>query len=352
MKLIHLPHKVADYACPINGIEDQYEWKTGVRLPGYFLMDLSMIGFTMIKMKTAPAPRMVCWGMKTGKTQHEFLSDIMGYRWTWSEGTGYKSAWSRVKESVDRGVPALIGLLDMYHLPYFEKMYHRVHIPQHYVLMVGYDDAQQLAYVQDNSRQEVQAVPYSDLREAWNVHNPGQGIKNTYAILEFNENPAGYEQIVRNGLTKRAKMFLDPQLSFMGIKGMRKLADEFAGWPAVLSEQQLQDSIRFLVTFTCSVVPMLPQRMLPFKLDQADPHQATRDRFAAELVQLAGQFHQPEWSQAAVHFKRSGDRIQELTDCCVDYLMQSTSPFVDGSKILQGIVSEEEQAFKGLAQPG
>ncbi len=54
MTVLKLPHKVADHACPINGLEDMYEWKTGQRLPGYFLMDLSMTGFLVHQTEKCP----------------------------------------------------------------------------------------------------------------------------------------------------------------------------------------------------------------------------------------------------------------------------------------------------------
>lgn len=33
MKLLKIPHRLADYLCPINGLCDIYEWKTGNRIP-------------------------------------------------------------------------------------------------------------------------------------------------------------------------------------------------------------------------------------------------------------------------------------------------------------------------------
>jgi hypothetical protein len=82
MKLIQLPHKTGEYTCPVNGIEDQYEWKTGTRMPDQILMLLSMYGFSYIQQKRAPAPRMVFWGAGAGRPQHEFLADVIGYQWT------------------------------------------------------------------------------------------------------------------------------------------------------------------------------------------------------------------------------------------------------------------------------
>ncbi|HWQ46003.1 MAG TPA: BtrH N-terminal domain-containing protein [Longilinea sp.] len=348
MPIINLPHTVTDFTCPVKGIEDMYEWKTGVRLPDYFLMPLSMIGFTNIKQKAAPAPRMVFWSTATGKLQHTFLGEVIGYRWTCMEGKGYKTTLQAVKVCIDGGVPVMLGLLDMYHLPYYPKFYHHFHIPQHYVLMVGYDDRKEEIYVLDNGLPEVQAIPYIDLQAAWDVHSPGLGEKNTFFWLDFNPKIATQEEIARVGLKKRAQMFLNPPLKFMGLPGLKKFAAEFPHWDAELTPQGLHESLMHLVTFTCSMVPMPPQRLLPYPIGHVDHHQATRDRFAELLSDLARQYHIPAWEQAAVSFRESGRYIQELTDTICDHLQ---SGLLDTHKIelaIDKIVIWEEKGFINL----
>ena len=103
MDITHLTHKVLDYSCPINALEDQYEWQTGTRLPGFFLMDVSTIGFQYIKQKLAPSPCMVFWGNGMGKPIHRFLGDLIGYPWKMQEGGSFKQAWHTVYERVRQG---------------------------------------------------------------------------------------------------------------------------------------------------------------------------------------------------------------------------------------------------------
>jgi hypothetical protein len=348
MKLINLPHTVTDFTCPVKGIEDMYEWKTGVRLPDYFLMPLSMIGFTYIKQQLAPAPRMVFWGNATGKSQHTFLGDVIGYRWTCMEGKSFKTTFGEAKACIDAGTPVIFGLLDMYHLPYYPKFYHNFHIPQHYVLLVGYDDNTQAAYVLDNGLAEVQTIPYPDLQSAWNVHIPGQGVRNTFFRLEFKDKIASQEEIARIGLLKRSEFVLNPPVKFMGISGLKRFAVEFSQWEAELTPQALQESLLHLVTFTCSMVPMPPQRLLPYPIGHVDLHQGTRDRFAQLLSNLAGQYHMPCWDQAAESFRESGKYIGALTDMicnCIQGEGVKTSAIREN---LEKIVAFEEKGFSSL----
>lgn len=348
MLIKDLPHKVLDYACPISGLEDQYEWKTGNRLPGYFLMDLSNIGFLYLRQKRAPAPRMVLWGDGMGKAQHQFLAEIVGYQWTMQEGKAFSTAWKSALKSLHEGTPVILGLLDMYHLPYYEKFYHRFHIPQHFVLLVGFDENTEEALVLDNSLPEIQRVPLSDLKPAWNVHNPGQGRPNTFYTLNFYQEIADLETIVHKGLKKRAGCFLSPPTGFMGIRGLEKAQKDCLSWFTDLTPGQLKNSLEFLATFTCSVVPNLPQALLPYPLGYEDAHHAVRDRFSADIKRFAETYQQTQWTQAAELLRQSGDRIGELTQTAVRILkgehgLKDTLPDLFGQ-----IRTLEEKAWRLL----
>ena len=50
MKRLELPHQLADYLCPVNGLCDVYEWKTGKRIPEELIF-YSKAGFQMISQK-------------------------------------------------------------------------------------------------------------------------------------------------------------------------------------------------------------------------------------------------------------------------------------------------------------
>jgi hypothetical protein len=249
-KLIQLPHKVCEYACPSVGLEDMYERATGRRLPDYVIMDLSMIGFMYLRQKNAPAPRMVFWGNGTGVPQHRFLEDVIGYTWSYHDGGSFENAFKAARNSIDHDQPVILGLLDMYHLPYFEKMYHRFHVPYHYVLLVGYDLAKEEIYVFDNSRPDVQTIPVRDLKGAWNVNSPGQSKKNAYTIVAFEPQPPDLETILRRGLKKRAGWMFNPPVGFMGLSGLRRFARDFANWPDELSPAALKASLESLAMFT------------------------------------------------------------------------------------------------------
>ena len=350
IKMLQLPHKVCEYACPSVGLEDMYEAKTGVRLPDYLVMDLSMLGFSYIRQKKAPTPKMVFWGNGTGKPQHQFLGDVMGYQWTMYEGGGYKPALQQVIDYVEKDQPVILGLLDMYHIPYFKGIYHRFHIPYHYVLMVGYDLDKEIIYVRDNSRAETMTIPLYDLKEAWNVNYPGLGKKNSYAVIGFNRQPSDLETILRRGLKKRALWMLNPPVRFMGLSGLRLLAGDFPGWDEQMAPDTFKACLEHLVMATCSKVPNPPARLMPGPDNIHDPHQAVRDRFSNMLDKYGGEFHEPNWRQAAEHLRNSGNLIGLLTDRVVDFILGDQQAFHAAAGLLPQIADQEELAFQCLSQ--
>lgn len=350
MNVIELPHKVLDYSCPVNGLEDQYEWKTGTRLPGYCLMDLASIGFTYIKQKNTPSPRMVFWGSGMGKPLFTFLAEIIGYDLVCSEDTSFRTAWKTARESLSGGTPVMLGILDMYHLHYYTKFYHRFHIPQHYVLLVGYDEQKDAALVQDNGLPGIQTVPLAGLQAAWNVRVPGQGKPNTLFTFKFHDTLADLETIWRKGLKKRANLFLSPPVGFMGLSGMRRVQTEMGHWHDELGDPAWMESLRSLATFTCSKVPNPPQALLRYPLGYEDPHQACRDRFAMELADAARTCNMDNWIQAADLFKHSGEHIGRLTDLTVSALKGQKEAFAGAAEEMRQVAGFEETAFKLLAQ--
>jgi hypothetical protein len=348
MPLIKLPHKVRGMTCMINGLEDLYEQQTGIRLPDWLLLFLSgLLGFVYIKNKNAPTSRMVFWGMQIAKYQYEALADIVGFQWQMVSNRSFPYTLKHAKASIDQSVPAILGALDMYHLPYYDKFYHKIHVPIHHVLMVGYDDEQEVVLVNDCDRAEVQGIPYADLEAAWNINIPGLGKKNTFYTFAFNEHIADVETIVRQGLLKRATAMLEAPVSMLGIKGMCKLVSELPRWPAELGTKQLHISLRHLVEFT-GFPPVPPNRLTGY--DAPDNHGGGRDVFAGLLERLAADYAEPSWAGAAALFRRSAQVLGKLTDTVVDFLLGRCNSLDTASVLVAEIANIEEQAFRVILQ--
>jgi hypothetical protein len=237
-----IPHRRAHGMCPVNGIRDLVHWRSGRDWSNEFLYGLGQGGgFAYLRFKSADPPRQVYWGI-AGPRQHEYLAELLDARFTVIENRSFKFAWSKAREAVDLGTAPVLGPLDMFHLHYYEDIYHKRHIPIHYVLLVGYKD--ETAYVHDTDKDDIQTIPLDELQPAWDVNVPGMGKRNRLAIFEIHQNLAPTDALIRRSITDECRTMLHPPVSLVGIPAMEKLACEIARWPEELGEDIAASCLR------------------------------------------------------------------------------------------------------------
>lgn len=127
-KIIELTHRMDDYVCMWNGVEDLYICDTGEKLPPKFFFVLSSFGtFCYMKTPKAELKRMVALGDGRTRKMYEFLAPIVGFDYKVCEYKSFEKALAKIKSEIDAGYPCMIGALDMFYLPHFEKLYHKEH---------------------------------------------------------------------------------------------------------------------------------------------------------------------------------------------------------------------------------
>ena len=310
MKRLELPHRMADYLCPVNGLCDVYEWKTGKRIPEELIF-YAKAGFQMISQKRADAPKMIFLGQGSiGKREYEFWKEIIGYEIMFGEGKCFRTTWKEICALLDREIPTILFGLDMFYLPYQQKFYQKQHILGHVVLMVGYDDEN--AYIHDNSKEGVQPVPLSNLEQAWAKSYIGISKKNTYFGINMKSPETDISQIVQKGMATNAEMYLHSALSFVGQKGLDKFMKEFPKWKNVFAQEALCKIYLHFIEYTGSVLPELPYEISGSRSGIINPHRASRDKLAQALLKYQGSFGVPGWEDAAYCFECSGEIIQSV----------------------------------------
>ena len=237
-----LPHRPAHGMCPVNGIRDLVQWRSGRDWSNEFLHGLGLGGgFAYLRVNPADPPRQVYWGNSTPR-QHRYLAELLGVTFIEIENRSFKFSWGRAREAVEAGTPPVLGPLDMFHLHFYEEIYHRRHIPIHYLLLVGYgDDA---AYVRDTGQDDVQEIPLVDLQLAWDVNVPGLGKRNRQAILDIPTALPSTAALICRSLADECRAMLQPPVSMLGLPAMKKVAREIAHWEEELGQETAAKCLR------------------------------------------------------------------------------------------------------------
>jgi hypothetical protein len=222
-------------------------------------------------------------------------------------------------ELFDAGTPPVLGPLDMFHLPFYEEIYHQRHIPIHYLLLVGYDDEQ--AYVHDTGQEEVQAISLDELRPAWDVNVPGLGKRNRLAVIEIPQELPPTDVLIRRAIADQCQTMLHPPVSMVGIPAIRKVAREIAGWPAELGEEVTARCLRQVREYLNSppdlegdhltagrdlYIAFLEQAEAPAGLDLSEATSWLRESMAT-IPSLAEAIRQNDLETAATCFDRVAD---------------------------------------------
>lgn len=241
-KLLTIPHRCKPGMCPVNGIRDMVHWRSGRDWSNEFLWGLGQGGgFAYLRFNSANPPRQVYTGIATPR-QHRYLAELFDANFTEIENRAFKFSWGKAREAVDAGTPPILGPMDMFHLPFYEDLYHLRHIPIHFELLVGYDDEK--AYVQDTGKEDVQAISLDELRQAWDVNAPGLGKRNRLAVLNVPQELPPTDRLIRRSIGDQCQTMLHPPVSMVGIPAMKKVAREIAHWPEELGEETAATCLR------------------------------------------------------------------------------------------------------------
>jgi hypothetical protein len=237
-----IPHRPAPGLCPVNGIRDLIQWRSGRDWSNQFLHGLGGGGgFAYLRFNAADPPRQVYWGV-AGPRQHAYLADLLGAEYKAIENRTFKFSWRKAREALDAGIPPVLGPLDMFYLPFYPGIYRQRHIPIHYLLLVGYDEEN--VHVYDTGQEALQTLPREELQQAWDVNVPGLGKRNRLVILDIPPDPPPTELLIQRSVADQCRTMLRPPVSMLGVPAMKKLVREIARWPAELGKERAAASLR------------------------------------------------------------------------------------------------------------
>ncbi len=317
--LLTIPHRTAHGMCPINGVRDLIQWRSGKDWSNEFVYGLGLGGgFAYLRFNSADPPRQVYWGSASPR-QHKYLAELLMADYTNLENRSFKYSWEKAKEAVDAGMPPLIGPLDMFHLHFYEEIYHQRHIPIHYLLLVGYDSDN--AYIHDTGLLDVQTLPLKELEQAWDVNVPGLGRRNRLAILNIPQEIASPRTLICRSITDEYKMMVKPPVSMVGIPAMEKVSREIANWPKELGRETADRCLRQVREYLNSPPDLMGDHLT-----------AGRDTYIAFLEQ-AGVLAGLDFSKAIIRFISTMDMLPIIAKAIQqDNLMKAAAGFATIAK--------------------
>lgn len=318
-KLLEVAHRIDDYACMWNGVEDLYIRDTGETLPPKFFYVLSSFGsFCYMKTPSAELKRMVALGDGRTRQMYEFLAPIVGFDYKVCEYKTFEKALAKIKSEINAGFPCMVGALDMYYLPHFEKLYHKEHIPFHYELVLGYDDTEKLLYFSDCGREDMQAIPYDELRFAMNCSYPGLSKPNTVWTIRMHTNKGKYE-IAKESFARKKELFLHPPVGFIGYPGFEKFIKELPHWKNELSRKEYDKQLYQMVQFL-GAVPTVPNALRGIDEPDSIEFGGGFDKAAVVLDSLGKEYYDEVMLAASEIFNRAVPVIGQIKENIVDYL--------------------------------
>jgi len=338
-------HHKDDYECMWNGIEDIYINKTKENIPNQFFFAMSgFCGFAYIKTNKADLKRMISFGDGRPKQMYNLLSPIVGFDYHFYECKTPEIALKKAKKEIDLGYPVVIGALDMYYLDYFEKLYHKNHIPFHYFLMVGYDDDLKKIYLFDCGRIEIIELSYTNLFLAMKAEYKGLSKQNTICTIRM-DNPKPKKHIIKAALEYKANIFINPPTSFLGVNGIRKFAKDLPNLEKEIGKEETVKIIRNMIDFFGSV-PKTPNKLLGIKKKDNIVYMCSRDKMSKVLYELYIEYKNKYFKEASDLFYKSGLEFEKLCNVFIIYILENIEYKNKASKILLNIAELEYNAFK------
>jgi hypothetical protein len=336
--MLTIPHRRAHGMCPVNGIRDLVQWRAGRDWSNEFLYGLGQGGgFAYLRFKSADPPRQVFWGI-AGPRQHEYLAGLLGADYTVVENRTFRFSWKKAREAVGAGTPPVIGPLDMFHLHFYAEIYRQRHIPIHYLLLVGFDD--DVAYVHDTDKVDVQAIPLDELQAAWDVNVPGMGKRNRLAVLSIPHHLPPAATLIRKSIADQCQMMLHPPVSLVGIPAMEKLARELAGWPEELGKDVATRCLRQVREFLNSPPDL-----------EGDHLTAGRDLYVAFLRE-AGPMAGLELAEAIRWLEETIGVIPRLAEAIAKDRLEDASALFRRIAVGEAEAYEELGSIVGFAENG
>ncbi len=234
----------------------------------------------------------------------------------------------------------------MFHLPYLEKLYHREHIPFHYILMVGYDEEQACIYLHDCGRRELQTLSYDELSKAMDCSYPGLSKANTICTVRMNAEKDKY-QIAQEALALKRESFLNPPRGFLGYRGFEKFIADLPALRLTLGKEEYDKILLNMVTFF-GTVPTLPNVLKGVNEPDEVVFKGSFDKMSKMLRCMGEEYGNSQWLEAANYFFHASIVVEKISLIIIAYLADERDETEQLANLFSDVLSLMKQAYHKL----
>lgn len=257
-KLIEYRHEFAGH-CGSGALRDLTEW-AGIHFDerppdeGLVFALGGALDFSYVRSSTLQPPIYLVG--RSADLEDEYLRRV-GARFEARATDDAHLGWKWVTEQLDAGTPVMVWA-DIAELPYLRA---RLSMSRHDVVIVGYDDARGTAFVVDNDRDEVQAVPYRNLRRARASTGFPIPTRHTTYIVEWPTSAPDLRLAAGSAFVRSADVMVGarpgppivdiPSCEFeaTGLAGVAAFAEDMKEWPFLFDDEDLEVALFALSAF-------------------------------------------------------------------------------------------------------
>jgi hypothetical protein len=151
-----------------------------------------------------------------------------------------RKAEKALLDMLGMGEPVMIHV-DMGFLPYFDFGGHKYHFGRHIVVVAGYDPETSQVLIADRD-EELHPVSLEDLARARGSKFKPFPPQHTWYTFDFSGRRPPEPEEIRQAIREVATAMLEPPITNLGLKGIRKAVRRTLKWPETMDEEQLRSA--------------------------------------------------------------------------------------------------------------
>jgi hypothetical protein len=239
-------------------------------------------------------------------------------------------------QQLTAGQPMML-IVDMGFLPYFDFGGEEFHFGYHVVAACGFDPETRQVLIADRD-EPLHPVPLEALAQARGSTYQPFPPQHGWYTFDFSQKRLPEPAEAWQAIAETARGMLQPPITNLGIKGIRKAARRILDWPQVMDEKMLREAC-FNTYIMIDAAGGTGGGLFRYMYA----------RFLGEAAVLTGE---PELAQVGEQFQQIGDRWQDVAHLC-HQAFTAENPAIQLAEvcaILPEIARQEETAWKRLEQ--